>query len=67
MSQSQSGPSFGNQIYFYFVPKRVKGKLKNVKVRVRISNKIGDSYYLQRVRDGYTSQTRDISNLILER
>lgn len=66
MSQSQSGPSFGDEIYFYFVQKRVKGKLKNVKIRVRISEKIGEIYHLQRVRDGYTSQTRDISNLILE-
>lgn len=66
MSMSESGPSYGSDIYYYFVEKRVKGKKKNVKVRVRLSEKEGNYWHVQRVRDGYTSSTNDISKFIKE-
>lgn len=67
MSMSVSGPSYGDDIYYYFVEKRVKGKKKMVKIRVRISEKTENGWYhLQRVRDGYTSMTQSIENFIKE-
>lgn len=68
MSMSESGPSYGSDIYYYFVKKRVKGKkkLELVKIRVRLSEKDGNYWHVQRVRDGYTSSTNDISKFTKE-
>jgi hypothetical protein len=74
MSMSESGPAYGADIYYYFEKKRVKGKIKNAKIRVRLSERMGmriceNDYYwwhAQRVRDGYTFIIRDISKLIKE-
>lgn len=66
MSMSQSGPSFGSDVYYRYVERRVKGKTKLIKERVRISEKIGDYYSTQRVRDGYVSSIKDKSQWTLE-
>lgn len=66
MSMSESGPAYGADIYYYFEDKRVKGKKKKVKIRVRLSEKYGEIYHVQKVRDGYTFITRDISELVKE-
>jgi hypothetical protein len=63
---SESGPSYGADIYYYFEEKRVKGKLATRKVRVRLSEKEGNYWHVQRVRDGYTSSTSDISKFTKE-
>ncbi len=63
---SESGPAYGADIYYFFEEKRVKGKKKNVKTRVRLSEKYGEIYHVQRVRDGYTFIIRDISKLVKE-
>lgn len=66
MSMSESGPSYGSDIYYYFQKERIKGKLKEVKIRIRIAEKEGDIYPVQRVRDGYTWHVRDISKFTKE-
>lgn len=67
MSMSVSGPSYGDDVYYYFEEKRVKGKKKLAKVRVRISDRNENGWYhLQRVRDGYTFITQSIEYLIKE-
>lgn len=66
MSQSIQEPSFGADIYFYYV--KDKGKLK--KIRVRISefqpSKYGGYYVTQRVRDGYISHKKNLEGLTKE-
>lgn len=66
MSQSIQEPPFGADIYYYYVEKRIKGKKTKVKIRVRISEKHGDFYSLQQVRDGYITWTKNLDNLIKE-
>lgn len=64
MSQSIQEPPFGADVYYYMQEDRKSKKMK--KVRVRISEKIGAFYRLQRVRDGYIMYTLDLSDLIKE-
>ncbi len=56
-------PPFGADVYFYF--KTIKKKRKKIRIRISAMQE-GGWYYLQRVRDGYISLTKDISGFIKE-